>query len=82
MIALAAIGLAIKAIQNYINKIDNLKAKVELYKASNIAFSSSYTRSIKLAFSYEFSHDWDVRFLLEIKETTFAVLTLNYYWGF
>lgn len=60
----------------------NLKAKVELYKASNIAFSSSYTRSIKLAFSYEFSHDWDVRFLLEIKESTFAVLTLNYYWGF
>jgi hypothetical protein len=60
----------------------NLKAKIELQKASNIAFSSIYTSSIKLAFSYEFSHDWDVRFRLENKEATFAALTINYYWGF
>ena len=60
----------------------NLKAKLELQKASNIALSSSYTSSVRLALSYEFSHHWDVRFLLENKETTFAALTLNYYWGF
>jgi hypothetical protein len=59
-----------------------LKAKVEFQKASNIALSRSYTSSVKLAFSYEFSRHWDVRFMLENKETTFAALTLNYYWGF
>lgn len=60
----------------------NLKAKIELNKASNITFSRSYTSSIKLALSYEFSNDWDVRFSLENKEATFMALTLNYYWGF
>ena len=60
----------------------NLKAKLELQKTSNIALSRSYTNSVRLALSYEFSHHWDVRLLLENKETTFAALTLNYYWGF
>ena len=60
----------------------NLKAKIELQKASNITLSSSYTRSVKLAISYEFAHQWDIRFFLENKETTSAALTLNYYWGF
>lgn len=61
---------------------ENLKAKIELQKTSNIALSSRYASSVKLAISYEFSHYWDVRFMLENKETTFAGLTLNYYWGF
>lgn len=60
----------------------NLKAKVELNKASSIALSKSYASSVKLALSYEFSNDWDVRFSLENKEATFMALSLNYYWGF
>jgi len=60
----------------------NLKAKFELQKTSDIALSRSYTNSLSLAFSYEFSHHWDVRLLLEKKETTFTALTINYYWGF
>ena len=60
----------------------NLKAKVELNKASSIALSKSYPSSIKLALSYEFANDWDIRFSLENKETRFMALTLNYYWGF
>ncbi|WP_170246270.1 DUF4105 domain-containing protein [Colwellia hornerae] len=60
----------------------NLKAKIELQRTSNIALSSHYASSVKLAISYEFSQDWDVRFTLENKETTFAALALNYYWGF
>jgi hypothetical protein len=60
----------------------NLKAKIELQKTSNLTFSNSYASSVKLALSYEFSHDWDVRFMLENKEATFVALTLNYYWGF
>lgn len=60
----------------------NLKAKIELKKSSSISQYNSYTSSVKLAVSYEFSQDWDVRILLENKEATFATLTLNYYWGF
>lgn len=60
----------------------NLKAKIELKKSSNIALSKSYTTSVKVALSYEFADDWDVRFSLENKEATFVALTLNYYWGF
>jgi hypothetical protein len=59
-----------------------IKAKFEVQKASDIAFSKSYTTSMKFALSYEFSPNWDVRFSLENKEASFAALSLNYYWGF
>jgi hypothetical protein len=60
----------------------NLKAKFELQQTSNINFSNRYASSVKLGVSYEFSQLWDVRFMIENKETTFAALTVNYYWGF
>lgn len=71
----AKIGLLTSITQNF-------KAKIELQKTSNLSFSNSYASSVKLALSYELSHDWDVRFMLENKEATFVALTLNYYWGF
>ena len=60
---------------------ENLKAKIEIQKISNIALNS-HSSSVKLGVSYEFSKHWDARLFLERKEATFAALTLNYYWGF